>query len=78
MQGIIDFFSTGGLAKIMEILLAVSGVVTIITGMTKTPNDDVWAGKIAEWIAKIFSFVTHKDAPGTLKLPGQSARGPRE
>ena len=74
MHNIIKFFTEGGLAKIMEIALGLSAIITLITGMTKTPNDDVWAGKIADWLTKIFRFVVHKDAPGTLKLPGQSAK----
>ena len=75
MDNIIKFFTEGGLAKIMEIVLGLSAVVTLITGMTKTPNDDAFMTKVNDWISKIFSFVTHKDAPGTLKLPGQSAKG---
>jgi hypothetical protein len=73
MDGIIKFFTEGGLAKIMEIALGLSAIVTLITGMTKSTTDDTWAAKIADWISKIFSFVTHKDQPGTFKLPLQTA-----
>jgi len=78
MQAIIDFFTNGGASKIMEIVLGLSATITIITGMTKTPKDDAFMVKVNDWITKIFSFVTHKDAPGTLKLPFQSARGKQE
>jgi hypothetical protein len=77
MDKLIQFFQQGGLAKIMEIALALSAIVTLITGMTKSTVDDTWATKIKDWITKIFSFVTHKDAPGTFKLPGMSAKGPK-
>jgi hypothetical protein len=73
MDGIIKFFTEGGLGKIMEIALGLSAVITLITGMTKSTTDDTWAAKIKDWITKIFSLVTHKDQPGTWKLPGQTA-----
>ena len=78
MDNIIKFFTEGGLAKIMEIVLGLSAVVTLITGMTKTPNDDAFMSKVNDWISKIFSFVTHKDAPSTFKLPLQSAGKPKD
>ena len=75
MDNIIKFFTEGGLARIFEWLMATSLFISFITGMTKSQKDDVWSAKLADWITRLMSFVTHKDAPGTFKLPGQSAKG---
>jgi hypothetical protein len=73
MDNIFKWFAEGGIGKIMEITLLLCSAITIITGMTKSTTDDAWWAKVYAWITKIFSFVTHKDQPGTFKLPGQSA-----
>jgi len=53
-------------------------VVTIVTGWTKTPNDDIAVGKIRVWLARIFGWTTFKDAGGSLKLPFQNPKPPVE
>jgi len=78
MENIIKFFSEGGLARIIEIVMGLIAVTTVITGMTKTPKDDEILAKIMDWVTRIFSLVTHKDAGGTFKLPLQTAKKPIE
>ena len=75
MDGIIKFFSEGGLARIIEIVMGLIAVATVITGMTKSSKDDAILSKIKDWVGRLFSIVTHSDAGGTFKLPGQSAKG---
>lgn len=51
-------------------------VATFITGLTRTPVDNSWVSKARALLGRL-SLVPHKDAPGSLKLPGSEARGPR-
>jgi hypothetical protein len=51
-------------------------VVTIITGMTKTPDDDIMVGKIRVWLARIFGWSTFSDAGKSLKFPGMNPKPP--
>lgn len=50
---------------ILEVVSAVIGTATLITGLTPSPADDAILAKIVSFL----SFVTHKDAAGSLKLP---------
>jgi hypothetical protein len=60
------------------IVFAIWTVVTIITGMTKTPNDDIWVGKVRVWLARIFGWSTFSNAGKTFKFPGQDPKPPAE
>jgi hypothetical protein len=51
-------------------------VVTIVTGMTKTPDDDIMVGKIRVWLARIFGWSTFSNAGKSLKLPFQDPKPP--
>jgi hypothetical protein len=53
-------------------------VVTVITGMTATPKDDIMVGKIRVWLARIFGWSTFSDAGKTFKLPGMNPKPPVE
>lgn len=55
--------------KVLEIAIAVCGVASLVTGLTKTPGDDKIVGKIRGVLDRL-SVLTHKNAKGTLKLPG--------
>lgn len=57
---------------ILEVVMAVVGVASLITGMTKTPKDDSVVSTIKRVIGYI-AGVTFKDSPGTLKAPGTKA-----
>jgi len=59
--------------SLVEILIAVLGVASLITGMLNRPKA---AGIITTIIAFIdrFSVLTHKDAAGTVKLPGTASQ----
>lgn len=51
------------------IVVEVAGLLltaaSTITALTPTPADDAVVAKLVSF----FSFLTHKDAPGTAKLP---------
>lgn len=59
-----------------QIVGALFLVVTIITGMTKTPDDDIMVGKIRVWLARIFGWTTFSDSGKSLKLPGMDPKPP--
>ena len=50
----------------------VVAVVSAIVGMTKTPTDDTIWHWILQFMARL-GLTTWKDAPGSVKLPGQTA-----
>lgn len=57
---------------LVEVVGGLLGVATLVTGLTKTPKDDAVVAKLQGWLGRL-SVVTHKDAPGTLKVPGKKA-----
>lgn len=52
--------------QIVELILATYALINIIVGLTPTTKDD----NILKKIISILSFLTHKNQPGTFKLPG--------
>ena len=56
-------------SDIVNILLSVLALASLVTGLTSTPKDDKLVSKIRLWVKRL-SVLTHKDAPGTFKLPG--------
>ena len=57
---------------VLEVAGACVGVASLITGLTKSPKDDKVVAKIRGVLGR-FSVVTHRDAPGTLSVPGARA-----
>jgi hypothetical protein len=50
---------------VVEIVGGALAVASTVTALTPTPADDAVLAKIVAF----FSFLTHKNAPGTLKMP---------
>lgn len=60
---------------IAQVLGALVGFASVITALTPTPVDDT----VLAWVKRIlgyFSVLTHKDAPGTVSLPGKAGDEP--
>lgn len=60
-------------ATIAQIAGGLLGVGSLVTGLTPSPKDDEFIGKARKIVGKVVSLTTFADAPGTFKLPGQSA-----
>ena len=63
----------GNWGTIVQILGGLLGVGTLVTGLTPSPKDDALLGKARKFVGKVASVTTFADAPGTFKVPGQSA-----
>lgn len=50
---------------ILEIIMAILAVASMITGLTKSEEDDKFIKKLIDFV----SFLTPKNAPGTFKMP---------
>lgn len=53
---------------LVEVTGGLLAVASLVTGLTKTPKDDAVVAKLQGWLGRL-SVVTHKDAPGSFKVP---------
>lgn len=74
MSDIIQWFSSNW-EMLSSVIGALLTAASVITALTSTPVDD----SVVSWIRKILgymSLLTHKDAPGTVSMPGMAGDEP--
>lgn len=74
MSDILNWLSANW-ATVAEVTGALLAAASVVTAMTSTPTDD----KVVSWIKRLLgyaSLLTHKDAAGTLSLPGKAGDSP--